>query len=110
MDFTSQQVSEFAAAQTPEEAYKIFALSTSQLIQESIAIALAKAIADVKALPDNNPQAAGWGKYINGLTLTGCWGRPGIKRIVMQKNLFLSDLGPDNFLGGTIRISGEWVC
>jgi hypothetical protein len=110
MDFTSQQVNELVAAQTPEEAYKIFALSASQLIQDSIAIALAKAIADVKALADTNPQVVGWDGYINGLTLTGCWGTPGIKSPVTQKNLFSSDLGPDNFLGGTIRISGEWSC
>jgi hypothetical protein len=78
MEVSQSLIQALQEAKTPEEAYKVFASTASQLMQDAMTKELADAIGRAKAVTDGNPEIAGWEASINGMTLTGCWGTPGI--------------------------------
>ncbi len=108
MEISQSLIHALQEAKTPEEAYKVFASTASQLMQDSMTKELADAIGRAKAATDGNPEIAGWEAYINGITLTGCWGTPGLFTSATDQNSFSTFRVNGNLLGNSISIAGSW--
>jgi len=108
MEVSQSLIRELQEAKTPEEAYKVFASTASQLLQDSMTKELADAIGRAKVATAGNPDIAGWDKYINGITLTGFWGTPGIFTTATQQNSFSIFRVTGNLLGESVSIAGSW--
>lgn len=108
MEVSQSLIQALQEAKTPEEAYKVFASTASQLMQDAMTKELADAIGRAKAATDGNPEIAGWEAYINGITLTGCWGTPGIFTSATDQNSFSSHRVTGNLLGESVSIAGSW--
>lgn len=107
MKLTDNVLSDISQAKTPEEAYKIFAASASKLIAEAVASSIAEAVGSASGLASSNPSIAGWEKYVRGVTLSGCWGTPGV--LSQQSTLTtFADFGDPGILGGRVFCGGEW--
>lgn len=108
MEISQSLIHALQDAKTPEEAYKIFASTVSQLMQDAMTKELANAIGRAKAATSGNPDIEGWEAYINGITLTGCWGTPGILTSATDQNSFSSHRVTGNLLGEAVSIAGSW--
>jgi hypothetical protein len=107
MKLADSVLSDISLAKTPEEAYKIFAASASKLIAEAVAQSISEAVGSASGLAATNPSIAGWDKYVSGVTLSGCWGTPGVLSQPSSLITF-SDFGDPGILGGRITCGGEW--
>jgi len=108
MDLDSSLLSELEAANSPEEAYKIFCASASKGLGELLAKAIADAVGSASSVSSINAKIAEWEKYVKGVTLSGCWGTPGVLSQPSSVNTFADSDAPA-LLGGSIRIGGEWT-
>lgn len=107
MDLDSSLRSELEAANSPEEAYKLFCASASKGLGELLAKAIADAVGGASSFGSNNAKIAGWEKYVKGVTLSGCWGTPGVLSPPSSVNTFADSDAP-SLLGGRVTIGGEW--
>jgi hypothetical protein len=78
MEISQSLIHELQEAKTPKAAYKVFASTASQLLQDSLTKELAEAIGKAKAATHGIPEIPGWDESINGNTLAGCRGMPGV--------------------------------
>jgi hypothetical protein len=108
MEISQSLIQALQEAKTPEEAYKVFASTVSQLMQDSMTRELAHAIGRAKEATNGNPDIEGWEGYINGIKLSGCWGTPGIFTSATDQNSFSSHRVTGNLLGESVSIAGSW--
>lgn len=111
MNFTQQTTDSLSTAQTPEEAYKIFAEAFSKglggLIANAMAEALNKNVANINSI---NPNIAGWEQYLTSLVVNGSFG-PGYKILPTTINTFSNSKAESlAILGGslTVTVGGTW--
>ncbi|MDO7207204.1 hypothetical protein Q5M48_03255 [Acinetobacter nosocomialis] len=111
MKLTKETADSLTTAQTPEEAYKIFAEAFSKglgtLIADAMAEALNKNVANISSA---NPNIAGWEKYLTSLVVSGSFG-PGYKILPTTINTFSNSKAesPAIFGGGlTVTVGGTW--
>jgi hypothetical protein len=76
MKLSESDILNINAASTPEEAYQIFVLAASKGLGEIAAQALSEAVDNAYGLTENNPNIAGWKKYVRGFSLNASWGSP----------------------------------